>query len=162
MLVEIPEVEALPLAFEWPRWWSKLEVFQPTLSGGLLFFDLDTVIVGDLTDIVHTQQLTLLEDFYRPANLGSGLMYLPENVRSEVWDRWMDGPDKHMRHFRGDQNFLQAVWGDRPARWQHELPGQVVSYKVHVRRTGRVPRDARVICFHGHPRPWKLNKGLPK
>lgn len=157
-------VEKIPLCYHYPRWWSKLELFRSDLLGRLgdiLYFDLDTVIVGSLGDVVKVSYLTLLADFYRPERLASGMMYLPQDVREEVWRRWWPDAEGHMRHFRGDQEFLQGPWEAEAERWQNLLPGQVVSYKAHVQRARRVPAGARVVCFHGRPRPWQLKGGLP-
>jgi len=153
--------EVIPLAYKWPGWWSKLELFSPDLDflGDILYFDLDTTVVGSLAEIAAERRLTLLEDFFRPAKLGSGLMHLPVEERSIIWDRWMASPESHMRKFRGDQEFIAPIllanWEVR--RWQQVLPGQVVSYKVHV-PIKRIPEDVRVVCFHGRPRPWNAPK----
>jgi len=149
---------SLPLRYGWPGWWSKLELFRPELQAldSFLYFDLDTRIVGDLGDIAATQTLTMLQDFYRADRLGSGLMYLPGSERGKIWKHWIDDPYTHMRKFRGDQEFLTPLLQDRAELWQVLLPDQVVSYKVHVKPQGGVPWNARVVCFHGRPRPWQV------
>ena len=38
------------------------------------------------------------------------------------------------------------------------VPGQIVSYKLSVQETGRLPPGARLVCFHGHPRPWEIQE----
>jgi hypothetical protein len=158
--------EVIPLSHKWPRWWSKMELFAPDLHylGDILYFDLDTTIVGSLAEIAAERRLTLLEDFFRPEKLGSGLMRLPVEERSIVWPQWMASPESHMRKFRGDQEFIAPIlltdW--EVQRWQQVLPRQVVSYKVHVKAQGQVPEGARVVCFHGRPKPWQLKGGLPR
>jgi len=161
-------LEVMPLEYPYPGWWSKMEMFRPAMEtlGDILFFDLDTVIVGDLVDIAAVGRLTLLADFFRETErtrLGSGMMYLPAEEREQVWRAWVRGdPRAHMRKYRGDQEFLAptllSAW--QVSRWQDVLPGQVVSYKAHVKPAGGVPIGARVVCFHGRPRPWQLKGGL--
>jgi hypothetical protein len=159
----ISGVHVEPLRFLWPGWWSKMEMFAPWIEGDLLFMDLDTVVVGPLDDIANIGRLTMLRDFYKPLRLGSGLMFIPEEPRGEVWSQWLPAWSHVMRTYRvqGDQAFLQQMWSGAPALWQDVLPGQVVSYKVDVRPTGEVPADARVVCFHGKPRPWALPPSHP-
>lgn len=148
----------------WPGWWAKLEMFDPSVPGDFLFLDLDTVVTGPLDDICAVRKLTLLRDFYRDGKklkegLGGGLMYLPESVRKQVWDFWMTNPQLHMRMYpRGDQFLFERFWLNVADRWQDVVPGQVVSYKVHCGRG--VPPDARVVCFHGQPRPWSAGPFL--
>lgn len=158
--VDVP-CERIPLNERWPGWWSKMELFAPHMKSDVLYFDLDTMIVGDLQDIAEVGCLTMLADFYHPNQNASGMMFLPEDKRGFVWEAFTSNPRWHMDRFGGDQEFLnEIVWGNQPARWQDILPGQVVSYKAHVRGNG-VPEDARVVCFHGKPRPrsigWNLN-----
>lgn len=149
-----------PLKYAWPGWWSKMELFRPDIRGDLLYFDLDTTIFGPLDDIASVRRLTLLRDFYKdgtqkPERIQSGMMFLPETDRAAIWSHWIADPSRHMREHRGDGEYLHSLLFERAARWQDMVPGQVVSYKVHVRGRG-VPAGARVICFHGQPRPWVI------
>lgn len=155
--VPVPGVDTLPLRHQWPGWWSKMELFSPELDGDLLFLDLDTVVLGDLAPLEAVTRSTMLADFYHPQRPASGLMYIEEADKDRVWREWMRAPATHMMRCRtparwGDQGFLRGVL---PAlRWQDVLPGAVISYKVHCRRG--VPPGARVVCFHGQPRPWAV------
>lgn len=143
----------------YPGWWSKLELFAPwnQVLGDVLYFDLDTMIVGPLHDLATAGWLTVLRDFYKPSQTASGMMFLPAAERPFVWERWAADPIGSMQRFvrGGDGAFLNAIWSERQLTyWQDAYPGQVVSYKVHVRPSGQVPPGARVVCYHGRPRPW--------
>lgn len=160
--VDVP-CERIALQHGWPGWWSKIELFR--LPPPVLFFDLDTMIVGSLAAIAAEAdkwQFTMLQDFYRETGLGSGMMawgvpmdalyakFVEDDPRG-----WMEKCDS-----AGDQFFIELnVNHSGVKRWQDVLPGQVVSYKAHVKGKG-VPKDARVVCFHGRPKPrdigWKL------
>lgn len=157
--VKVPGIECKPLVHGWPGWWSKLELFSPARQGDFLFMDLDTVLLGPLDDILAVRKLTLLRDFYRDGKklkegLGGGLIYLPSEARSQVWNFWMTNPPLHQRMFpRGDQ-FLFERFFMGAKRWQDVVPGQIVSWKVHCQHG--VPPEARIVCFHGKPRPWEV------
>lgn len=144
---------------EWPGWWSKMSLFDPSIKGDLLYFDLDTMIVGPLDDIMNVNTVTVLSDFNVPNRIASGMMFIPEKDRPEIWQAWIENPKSHMDRWRGlgDGGFLSQFW-EGAARWQDLFPGQVVSYKNHCTRG--VPSNARVVCFHGRPRPrdvrWKI------
>lgn len=154
--VDIPGVECRPLRSKWQGWWTKMELFAAAQDdlGDILYFDLDTMIVGALDDVVAVEDLTLLADFYKPRLLQSGMMMLPAAYRPAAWAAWLEGPRVIMAAYRGDGEFLHAVWIGVAATWQSVLPAQVCSYKVHCRRSDSVPVGARVVCFHGQPRPW--------
>lgn len=135
-----------------------------------LYMDLDTAIVGPLDDMLTRRELTTLSDFYWPEKIQSSLMLVTPEAASAAWDAFTADPVRHMRECVtrerwGDQGFLESVWGRGAARWQSVLPGQAVSFKVHVRRAqdrrrdvgnGTVPTGARVVVFHGKPRPWEV------
>jgi hypothetical protein len=143
-----------------------METMRPDIPGDFLFMDLDTVITGPLDDILAVKKLTLLRDFYRNGvklkeGLGGGLMYLPADkaVRSPVWDFWMQQPQLQMKVYsRGDQFLFEKFWLNTAARWQDVVPGQVVSWKVHCQNG--VPPEARLIAFHGQPRPFAVGQFL--
>ncbi|SDF69664.1 hypothetical protein SAMN05216571_101257 [Onishia taeanensis] len=157
--VEVRGVPTIPLAHGWPGWWAKMELFRPDLPGDLIYLDLDTVVLYDLEPLIAAAagRTTLLSDFYRPAQPASGLMYIAERDKARVWAHWMRDPAGHMARARttacwGDQGILRQVLGDGVQRWQDVAQGQVVSYKAHCRQG--IPAAARVVCFHGNPRPW--------
>lgn len=153
----------VPLVNKWPGWWSKMELFRPDVKGGILYFDLDTAVLGSLDGIFKVRKLTLLRDFYRDGvykgraeGLGSGMMYLPEADRAEVWDAFARNPAAAMADcgHGGDQAFLEKHYLAKAQRWQDAVPGQVVSYKVHCKNG--IPPDARVVCAHGKPKLWDV------
>jgi len=163
---KIPGVECLPDTHCWPGWWVKFEAFAPHITGTILYMDIDTVIVGPLDDLVKQTKLTMLRDFYRDGKklkmgLQASLMLLPEEDRFEPWSRFRVNPTKFMEEnkAKGDQPMLEECYMGRAQIWQDVLPGQIVSAKVdcgagNIFRPAVVPADARIIIFHGRPRPW--------
>lgn len=152
-----PDCEVvIPLRDDYPGWWSKMEIMRPGLTGSVLFFDLDTLILGDLTSIASVGRLTMLEDFYLEGQCASGVMFLPEEDRRLVWKRWIsEVPENVIRSFRGDQEYLHTILHNKACFWQQKCPSQIVSYKIHC-QDGK-PKNARVLCFHGTPKQHELN-----
>lgn len=144
-------------------WWAKMELFAPWIEGDLLYFDLDTSLVGDLEEIAAVRSLTMLEDFNFGGYASSGMMFLPETERAGIWEifardpahwiRLYDDPQREDARW-GDQGFLADHGLDRAQRWQGVVPDQIWSYKVHDLARRGMPANARVVCFHGQPRPW--------
>jgi hypothetical protein len=187
-----PRIREQALQYDWPGFWSKLEFFRPDIRGDLLTFDLDTMIVGSLEGIQANTRHAMLRRLKRQNShqLASGMMFLPEAVRPPIWQHWIRDPALFMRAYKfggthgrpgGDQGFLQQTWerwGLRPqsdptfdynewnrlgiARWQELYPGQIWSYKYQIAKRGHVPPDARVVLFHGSPRPHEIGWTLPK
>ena len=146
-------VREIPLIHDWPGWWAKMETFRPDIPGDVLLVDLDTICVGDLSDIASVGRLTIMRDVYRPHGLQSSLVYIPESEKAPVWTAFTEDPAGHMAEHRSDQDFLETLWLGKAHRWQDDLRGQVVSWKADCR--SGVPKGARVVIYHGRPRPWE-------
>jgi hypothetical protein len=158
---EMPDgVRAIPLKYGWPGWWSKMELFRPDLGGNKLYFDLDTMIVGEMSALLDEERLVLLRDPYRPDGICSGIMSIPDDRSQEVWSKFFRDPAGYISRFEegdgdtwGDQAFLETLWLYDALRWQDEHPGHFVSYKAdNVAENGT--QGSTVVYFHGQPRPW--------
>lgn len=150
-------VREVPLVGGWPGWWSKVEVFRPdALQSTVLYLDLDTVVVGDLSPFLdYGGELAMLSDFYRPQLAQSGVMAFRAGSGTEaarLWAAFVTDSASHIARFRGDGEWLHDR--ARPDRLQDLYPGQIVSYKVHC--GAGVPDGARIVCHHGKPRPWEV------
>lgn len=145
-------------------WWSKLELFRKGLFKGVervIYFDLDTIILSNIDDIVNLEK-----PFYglRPwnkanfskGNLASGIMSWKPGDYHFLYD-WTG---KSLNSFRNDQEYISGLLRHHNFEYsflQDEIEG-IYSYKRQA-RTG-LPIGARIICFHGRPRvhevkdPW--------
>lgn len=139
-----------------PSWWAKLALFEPgsfPLGERVLYLDLDTVVSGDLLDIAVTPgAFCCLRDFYRPWGLGSGVMLWTAGTCDDIAEEWhaLDRP----RLSGGDQMWIETRRPDA-VRMQDRLPGQIVSYKRDC--AAGIPPGARLVCFHGQPRPHETH-----
>lgn len=107
----------------------------------LVFMGLDTVIVGSLDDLcAYSGQLAVPRDPYRTGQACNAVVLCPP--RPEI--AAASAPND------------MAVLDQFPHDWLDErYPGQVVSYKAHVRDHGL--GDARIVYFHGEPKPSALS-----
>lgn len=158
--LQIPGVTSIPLLRPWPGWWAKLNLFEPDLfTGHVLYLDLDTVIVGSLEDVAgYDGNFCMLSDFYRPQRPASGMMAWQAGAGADVHAAFLRDPHRAMASFHGDQEYIAALLSGED-RFQALYLGQVVSYKVDCRHG--VPAGARVVCFHGAPKPSDLPQSHP-
>lgn len=142
-----------PLQHGWRGWWSKMELFRPgQFEGRVLYMDLDTLPVGDLTDIcAYDGPFAMLTDFYNPKMVGSGVMaWTPSRATEAIYETYAANPV-----FRGRDEHQIRPHVPNADRWQNIREGQVVSLKP---RTGPdpskvgAPQGARLVCGHGRPR----------
>jgi len=153
--------ETLPLTGKLPGWWSKVELFRPGLFGGgrVLYFDLDTLIVDDIPDMVQLEG-----EFYglRPwnkinraaGNLASGVMAWKDGEFTFLYSDF--GP-KQIGSVMNDQVYFSQglrAYGVEYEYLQEHVAG-IRSYKrecLHL-----LPSGTRVVCFHGRPRIHECN-----
>lgn len=170
----IEGVEWIPMKYDYPGWWSKMELF--TIQEPFVFFDLDTAIIDDITFLINCDESTILRDWYHTGMVNSSVMRVEPILAERIWNAWIANPDRFMANHSvgGDQEFICPFFNGVP-RIQDLYPGKFCSYKVSVvgpdqehychRSTGNgsVPDGVAVVCFHGTPRPWDLKYSwIPK
>ena len=137
---------------EYRGWWCKLEVFSPWNRDirPCLFIDLDTFILGPLDDIlaVDAQGLWLIHNYYHPEKSNSGLFVAPDaEITDNIWESSHKIDTVTHGRGQGDGDFLAGFE-------HHRLTDEfddILSYKVDQLYDG--PKNARIVCFHGFPRP---------
>ena len=145
----IPPVWAVSLVHGWRGWFSKLELFRPGLfEGPVLYIDLDTLPVGDLTELAsYRGPFGMLSDFYQPRMAASGVMaWTPGPHTEAIYHAFT----KVTKRPAGRSDYWYAKNAPVPERLQTLYPGQLVSFKAHARKGP--PAGARLVCGHGQPR----------
>lgn len=154
------DCETMPIVPNLPTWWGKLTLFGHPVPGRILFFDLDTVIVGNIDDFArYCGPFCVVKPVFRDWGYMSSVMSIAPDFGRPVWESFARDPNAAIERCRreadpswnlGDQRWLELTV-PRADYWQDELPGQLVSYKAHCRNG--LPHNARVVCFHGRPNP---------
>lgn len=135
-------------------WWSKLEVFRPENRDirPCLFIDLDTFIVGNIDPILElsVDRLWLIREFMDAQSGGaSGMFIAPrDGVSDTIWRVAERLTEDHFADPYGDGGILRRF----PFSFIPDYVDGIYSYKSHA-LSGGYPGNARVICFHGEPKP---------
>jgi hypothetical protein len=160
-------IHNLPHTLPGVGWWQKLYLFSEDapLEGRVLYIDLDTLITGNIDEIVlYNKGFICLRDLFLARMnpkykdkfgfakdaVGSGVLSWEAGKHTQIWKTFIKNPQKAIKSLQphGDQKWIQKVEPDR-TYWQDILPGQIVSFKVHCRQ--HLPKNARVVCYHGKP-----------
>ena len=174
VLTNWPEISGLRRA-----WWYKLQLFNSEHhQGNLLYFDLDTVILRDISWIpqLPAEYLWGIRDFkhlQRPdySTLNSSVMWWNVDRMSWVWDQFnTTNVVNTTRQYPGDQDYLNAVLGHNRIRYLED--SQIQSwrwqcldggYNFNTRRHKipgqgtQIPGSTSVLVFHGKPKPHEIN-----
>lgn len=136
-------------------WWTKIALFQPGRFTGRVFYsDLDSVITGQLDELVETKGVIDLHDWgWTTHTYGTGAMCWDAGEHKEIYEDYT--PDVPQQ-FRGDQDWATHLGG-----WQ-ALPAHLCrSYRYHAKKE---PPPGCVHCsMHGEPKPHEIVGGwVPK
>lgn len=136
-----------------PGWWQKVKLFDPSnweKGERIVYFDLDVVIIGDLTELVETKGI--IRDWNRPG-FNSSVMVWDHGEHERVWSYFSAGV---MAEFEGDQDWIAACAdGDDP--WELFPREWFVSYRAHA--LDYPPRGCKAVIFHGKPDPHEVTDG---
>lgn len=144
--------ECLPLLYDLPGWWSKLELFAPENEDirPCLFIDLDSFVFSSPQKFIGGEEFVMVDDFFGVAQGNSSVMWVPENV-NRIWDKFIEDPDSEMSRAgkRGDQFFLADLVGKL---WKTPESG-ITSYK----KNGIEGPEGIIMQFHGQPKMKDAN-----
>ena len=149
--------ESIQLSDNLKGWWSKVELFRKELTKTErnIYFDLDTVITGNLDSMIKIDEDFIgLKIFYGKdkKQLNSSFMSW-RNDGSFDFIYSMFGAE-HIAQFRGDQDYVAWRILNQKKSFKHwqDLVSGIYSYKTDCKGKG-LPEDAKLVCFHGKPRP---------
>lgn len=165
-------------------WWYKMQLFNTEFhQGPLLYFDLDCVIVRDLSWILDCSP----ECFWAPRDfkylqnpavqtLNSSVMWWDTRNFADVWDNFSSQKiGDIVKQFPGDQDYLtqNIVYNRRrffpdqafqSYRWQVMDGGYDFTRRRHKQpgAPANIAGDTSVIVFHGKPKPDQVKDPIIK
>ncbi len=150
---------ASPHGLAAPSCFRRLRLFGPDAASvfgeRFVSLDLDAVAVADLKPLWDRPEAFVgWRDPMRPRQLNGSMMLLRAGMRPAVWSEFdpTRSPAQALRSgFRGsDQGWISLkLHGEN--RWS--ATDGVLSFKMDVLGRG-LPEGARIVFFHGQPKPW--------
>lgn len=168
----LADVETLPL---WPDFadvpsphggknpscYRRLKLFDPAIASVLgdrfLAIDLDCVITGDLTPLIdRADEFVMYGDTNPTTHYNGSLILMTAGARAKVWQTFdpKTSPRKALqaRCFGSDQGWISYCLGGGEAKFS-QADG-VYSYRNELQDKNHLPKNARIVVFHGDLKPW--------
>jgi hypothetical protein len=166
---EIPGVDCIIPHEKRPGWWAKTQLFRYAKSGRNLYLDLDCVVVGDLYGLL-SERLSMPANWAQSGHGGCQSSVMSWGLDySFIADDWECGQLHKAengncgaygaRRLWGDQEYITSILGNPGGGTIEPMQG-VYSYKYHC-HAGH-PTDARVVAFHGLPKPGDVGDAWVK
>ena len=113
------------------------------LDKPMILVGLDTLIIRNIDHFAKycltKKRVAVPIDPYHKERVCNGVALVPAGNRS-IYDAWDGRNDMEMIRQASNIDHLDDLF-----------PGEVLSYKVHIRGKG-VPRSCRIVYFHGKPK----------
>lgn len=147
--------------FNSPVWHGCMPKFyafskEANLQGRVIIFDLDLIVVGNLTDILlYRGHFMTRSEPHGPNVSGGDIVFFQANT-FKFWDELVKRGVSF--NITGSERFFyRKKFGSKMDFLQTLFPGSILSYKVNLRRNGdKIPENCRLISCHGHPKPHEL------
>ena len=186
---QVPDHMIKHVLTEWPdisgpkkSWWYKMQLFNSKLfNGQLLYFDLDVVITGNLDWITELppRAFWAIHDFKRlwkknSRTINSSVMYFNTDTFHYIWKKFQQQSLTHVvSNYKGDQDFITEAVDpghlryfalDRIVSWRWQIinNGAITRKSLNKPQTApiRIPQNACVLVFHGHPKPHEITDSV--
>lgn len=132
----------------------------------VLCLDLDVVITGKLTDIMDYKGLFCTRRSFNERDENGNFkldgdtmsFYAGKETEAIFWKPLIQDIQAAEKETQG----RERLWVRKVAHliadtFDEMTPGQIISYKMHAMRNG-LPKNARIVSFHGHPRPHQVHE----
>jgi hypothetical protein len=169
----IPALPPIPQPKE--RGWFKLAAFSPEaaplLGDVVLYLDLDVVVMGPLDPFFdHPGAFPLIRDWYHPVRVvgnSSVFRFRPADQQG-LFQHFRQNVDDLVRRIRNEQEFLTEYLAERgelsfwPPDWAPSYRvGCLPLWPMRIWQAPKPPVGARIIVFHGEPKPPDAIVGRP-
>jgi hypothetical protein len=155
-----------PSGAQLPSCYRRLKLFDPDIANQLgtriVSLDLDLVITGDLGPLWDRPEpfIGWMAPSTAHGHVYNGSMWLfHAGTHADIWNKFDPGASPKVttkaRYFGSDQAWISYMVGQKAAGWT--AADGVYSFPRDVKRTARMPSNARMVIFHGSLKPWDRN-----
>ena len=149
-------------------WSPMMECFRPEICRGRrMVFGLDTIITGSIEHILNWEEgeCGLLDDPFAKGEICNGIGIYDESIVNRFWHMWTERD----RLFKGNELYYDGILSEMAflrivakgaTRLNRIFPEEIQSYKAHWSVNKQKRRNARIVYFHGNPKPPHVEREL--
>lgn len=164
----IPEI-TVPLKNQYSPW-KKLALYKKDLeglSGKALFLDLDVVIVDNIDCFFdYSDKFSIIENWTQKGRgIGNSSVFcFTIGQYPKIYDDFQRDPNPIVNEHDNEQIYLSKVIGENkdyfPDTWCRSFKRHCVNKSfIRLFKEAHFPKDAKIIVFHGNPKPDEAMEG---
>lgn len=149
-------------------WWNKLLLFSDLMPAGpIVYFDLDQIILDDITPMIEQCLLHPIACYadhinYCGVKFGSSFITFLQGSYLPLFSEFWENRDEIQKTEGGDQVWIGKQFeanGIEPFYINEHFPGSIQSYKWDYLKDG-LTKETKIINLHGLPKPHNLKTPL--
>lgn len=148
---QLPGIDTIPIK-ETGRW-AKMDLCGIETNDDMLYFDLDTVLIGNIDFLLNETRSFMSKSF--DGKKRSQIMSLSRTERDFVWDFWSENRNSIIENFRGEGSVYDFVLGERLSTLQEIYPGSVINFRE---ASEFISVGSKLITFSGEDYPGKIEE----
>jgi len=153
--------------------WRKIALFDEQvcdLKGKILFFDLDVVVIDNIDCFFDFSDKLGIQENWSQRNrlIGQSSVFCFEIGKyTQLLEKYRQQQDEVLKNNRTEQLYITRELGE--GNFDFFPDGWCKSFKFHCMPGGvlnsfmqptKIPKDAKVIVFHGNPNPHEAIAGV--
>lgn len=153
--------------------WRKIALFDEQvfdLTGKILFFDLDVVVIDNIDCFFNFSDKLAIQENWSQRNrlIGQSSVFCFEIGKyTHLLEKYRQQQDEVLKNNRTEQLYITRELGE--GNFDFFPDGWCKSFKFHCMPGGvlnsfmqptKIPKDAKVIVFHGNPNPHDAIAGV--
>jgi len=155
------------------RGWNKLTTLKTDfggLSGEALFLDLDVVIVSNIDDLFsYEAEFAIIKDKkYKNKVIGNSSVYrfkigkyddVLQKFRKDF--KWVQNTYRNEQAYLSDEVYKKGDLTFWPEAWCPSYKYYCMHpWPMNYFKDSFIPKDAKILIFHGHPEPQEAIAGI--
>lgn len=157
------DISTIHMNCEMDGWGCIMECFRPDIGRSRrMVLGLDTIVAGNIDHILAWRgECGLLTDPYETHTVCNGVGIFSAKECNRIWALWQkrEEYDHTYKSLPSEMAFLRTVCAGA-VRLDSVFPDEIQSYKANWRKYPETQAKARIVYFHGTPKPPQVEPQL--
>lgn len=148
---QLPGINTVPI--EEFGSWAKMELCDSSVSGKIIYLDLDTVLIGNIDFLLKEESSFMCRSV--TGTRRTQIFSLDEDQRKEIWEFWKQKRNSVIENFKGEGSVYDFILDKNILNIQEIHPGKVLDFEEAKEF---IPIGSKIVTFSGDNHPKSLQE----